>query len=126
MPNYLISASDDAVILRNFEGQIVRYQSQDQPATIDPTNTRGVSALLQGTKSVLIPEGSERMIRRKRRAAQAAAEEQIAAKDLHADSDLRSGGCGSSGEDESSSLLAEPPLLSLGIRNGLRSEVESE
>ena len=76
---------------------------------------------------MLIPEGSERMIRRKRRAAQAAAEEQIAAKDLHADSDLRSGGCGSSsGEDESSSLLAEPPLLSLGIRNGLRSEVESE
>src|SRR5947199_2601651 len=27
MPNYLISASDDAVILRNFQGMLVRYQA---------------------------------------------------------------------------------------------------
>jgi lysine 2,3-aminomutase len=64
MPNYLISAGDDAVVLRNFEGQIVRYQAQDKPNTIEPTVTRGVSSLLQGTRSVIVPEGSERMARR--------------------------------------------------------------
>jgi lysine 2,3-aminomutase len=63
-PNYLISASDDAVVLRNFEGQIVRYQAQDKPSTIEPTITRGVSSLLQGTRTVIVPEGSERMARR--------------------------------------------------------------
>jgi lysine 2,3-aminomutase len=64
MPNYLISAGEDAVVLRNFEGQIVRYQAQDKPTTVEQTETRGVSALLQGSKSVIIPEGSERMARR--------------------------------------------------------------
>ena len=65
MPNYLLSASDDAVILRNFEGMLVRYQAEDKPQTAQPTATRGVSALLQGTKSALVPEGSERMARRR-------------------------------------------------------------
>ncbi len=65
MPNYLLSASDDAVILRNFEGLIVRYQAEDRPTTAQPTTTRGVSALLQGTKTALIPENSERMKRRR-------------------------------------------------------------
>jgi lysine 2,3-aminomutase len=64
MPNYVISASDDAVVLRNFEGMLVRYQAEDKPNTVQPTATRGVSALLQGTKSVLMPENSERMARR--------------------------------------------------------------
>ena len=31
MPNYLVSASDDAVVLRNFEGMLVRYQAEDKP-----------------------------------------------------------------------------------------------
>jgi len=65
MPNYLVSASDDAVILRNYEGLLVRYQAEDKPQTVQPTATRGVSALLQGTKSALVPEGSERMARRR-------------------------------------------------------------
>lgn len=65
MPNYLLSASDDAVILRNYEGMIVRYQAEDRPATVQPTVTRGVSALLQGSRSALIPENSERMARRR-------------------------------------------------------------
>ena len=65
MPNYLISASDDAVVLRNFEGMLVRYQAEDRPTTIQPTETRGVSALLQGTKTALIPEHNERMDRRR-------------------------------------------------------------
>jgi len=66
MPNYLISASDDAVVLRNYEGMLVRYQAEDRAtAATRPTPSRGVSALLQGTKSVLMPENSERMARRK-------------------------------------------------------------
>jgi lysine 2,3-aminomutase len=64
MPNYLVSASNDAVVLRNFEGMLVRYQAEDKPNTVQPIKTRGVSALLQGTKSVLMPENNERMARR--------------------------------------------------------------
>lgn len=64
MPNYLVSASDDAVVLRNYEGMLVRYQAQDKPNTIEPTLTRGVSSLLQGTRSAIIPEGNERLARR--------------------------------------------------------------
>jgi lysine 2,3-aminomutase len=64
MPNYLVSASDDAVVLRNFEGMLVRYQAEDKAQTVQQTRTRGVSSLLQGTKSALIPENSERMARR--------------------------------------------------------------
>jgi lysine 2,3-aminomutase len=65
MPNYLVSASDDAVVLRNFEGMLVRYQAEDKPNTIKPTPTRGVSSLLTGSKTVLMPENSERMTRRR-------------------------------------------------------------
>jgi len=64
MPNYLVSASNDAVVLRNFEGMLVRYQAEDKPATVLKTQTRGVSALLQGTESALIPQNNERMARR--------------------------------------------------------------
>src|SRR5439155_16062694 len=64
MPNYLVSASNDAVVLRNYEGMLVRYQAEDKPNTVQPTATRGVSALLQGTKSALMPENNERMARR--------------------------------------------------------------
>jgi lysine 2,3-aminomutase len=67
MPNYLVSASDDAVILRNYEGMIVRYQAEDKPQTVERTATRGVSSLIQGSKSVLIPENNERMKRRRMR-----------------------------------------------------------
>jgi lysine 2,3-aminomutase len=64
MPNYLVSASDDAVILRNYEGLLIRYQAEDKPATVKRTATRGVSALLTGEKSALIPDGTERLARR--------------------------------------------------------------
>jgi lysine 2,3-aminomutase len=67
MPNYVISASDDAVVLRNYEGMLVRYQAEDKPNTAQPTATRGVSALLQGTQTALMPENSERMARRRQR-----------------------------------------------------------
>jgi len=65
MPNYVVSASDDAVVLRNYEGMLVRYQAEDKPLqNSNPVRTRGVSSLLQGSKSVLVPENSERMVRR--------------------------------------------------------------
>lgn len=65
MPNYLVSASDDAVVLRNFEGMLIRYQAEDKATTVQTTPTQGVSALLQGSGTALIPENTERMTRRK-------------------------------------------------------------
>jgi lysine 2,3-aminomutase len=67
MPNYLLSMSDDVVILRNYEGLVIRYQAEDKPATTELTRTRGVSGLLQGDNTVLIPQNNERMARRKPR-----------------------------------------------------------
>jgi lysine 2,3-aminomutase len=63
----MVSMSDDAVILRNYEGMLIRYQAEDKPQTINPTATRGVSGLLQADRTALIPEGNERMARRKPR-----------------------------------------------------------
>jgi lysine 2,3-aminomutase len=65
LPNYLVSASDDAVVLRNYEGMLVRYQAEDKPQSIAPTQTRGVSGLIQGDTTCLVPEGNVRMARRK-------------------------------------------------------------
>ncbi|MBX9578923.1 MAG: lysine 2,3-aminomutase, partial [Gemmataceae bacterium] len=67
MPNYLVSMSDDAVVLRNYEGLLIRYQAEDKPAAAAAaTATRGVSGLLQGDKTALVPEGNERMARRRK------------------------------------------------------------
>lgn len=66
MPNYLVSMSDDAVVLRNYEGMLVRYQAEDKPGTTKPTSSRGVSNLLQGTRTALVPEGNDRMARRRK------------------------------------------------------------
>lgn len=66
MPNYLVSSSDDAVILRNYEGLLIRYQAEDKPLTHKPPmKTRGVSSLLQGDRTALVPENTERLQRRK-------------------------------------------------------------
>lgn len=73
MPNYMVSMSNDSVVLRNYEGMLIRYQAEDKPASTEPTMTRGVSSLLQGSRSALIPEGNERIARR-RRAAEHASE----------------------------------------------------
>jgi lysine 2,3-aminomutase len=64
MPNYLVSASDDAVVLRNYEGMLVRYQAEDKSPTVQADHTQGVSALMNGAKTVLMPENNERMNRR--------------------------------------------------------------
>ena len=65
LPNYLVSASDDCVILRNYEGMLVRFQAEDKEPTTKPTANRGVSQLIQGTQTALVPPGSERMERRR-------------------------------------------------------------
>jgi lysine 2,3-aminomutase len=65
MPNYLVSASDDAVVLRNYEGMLIRYQAEDKPTTAKAARTRGVSELLQGSKTALVPENTERLKRRR-------------------------------------------------------------
>ncbi len=65
MPNYLVSASDNAVILRNYEGLLFRYSPEDRPEAADSGyGTLGVSSLLSGTRDVLIPDGTPRMARR--------------------------------------------------------------
>ena len=70
MPNYLVSASDNAVVLRNYEGLLFRYAPEDRPETADAGYaTLGVSSLLSGTRDVLIPEGTPRMARRTDQAA---------------------------------------------------------
>jgi lysine 2,3-aminomutase len=97
MPNYMVSMSDDAVVLRNYEGMLVRYQAEDKPNTITPTPTRGVSSLIQGSRTSLTPEGTERLARRKRIQAERAAAE---------------GGCGSAaGEDGDLRGLVPLPTL---------------
>jgi lysine 2,3-aminomutase len=65
LPNYLVSASDDCVVLRNYEGMLVRYQAEDKKTTTRPTANRGVSQLIQGTTDAMIPADSERMERRR-------------------------------------------------------------
>ena len=64
-PNYLLSASADSVVLRNYEGMIVHYRPTGaEPATAPPVATQGVSALLQGQAEALVPEGNPRHARR--------------------------------------------------------------
>ncbi|MGG1575910.1 lysine 2,3-aminomutase [Fictibacillus sp. NRS-1165] len=77
-PNYLISQSPDKVILRNFEGVITSYPEpqnykagladeyfnetmgiKEQPAAI------GITALMKDEKSNIVPEGLNRLDRRK-------------------------------------------------------------
>ena len=64
MPNYLVSASDNAVILRNYEGLLFRYAPEDEPNQNGQYASIGVSSLLGGGRDVLIPDGTPRMARR--------------------------------------------------------------
>lgn len=74
MPNYVISASEQAVVLRNYEGMVFRYSPEDQhgvrPLIVETT---GVSNLLSGDGQKLLPAGVARMERRRLRAEVAAA-----------------------------------------------------
>jgi lysine 2,3-aminomutase len=68
MPNYLLSSSDDAVVLRNFEGMIFRYSPEDKAKQAEPIPSDGVSGVLSGGAKPLIPPGSPRQLRRKKKA----------------------------------------------------------
>lgn len=97
MPNYLVSASDDAVVLRNYEGMLVRYQAEDKPTTVQSTATRGVSSLVSGNRSVIMPEHNERMARRRLHVISNHDEDAAASGNGHANGH-RNGCCGG-GED---------------------------
>lgn len=69
MPNYLISASNDSVVLRNYEGMMIHYHPTGAPPEPHATvETQGVSGLLEGRDEALIPEGNPRLLRRRARA----------------------------------------------------------
>jgi lysine 2,3-aminomutase len=71
-PNYLISASDNALVLRNYEGVIFRYTPEDK-AAVDWAQTvphdsippEGVSAVLGGDGQPLVPPSGARQSRRR-------------------------------------------------------------
>jgi len=111
MPNYLVSASDDAVVLRNYEGMLVRYQAEDKPTTNEPTATRGVSALLQGDKSALMPEHNERMARRRRLKV-------LAKREAALMEEASAGGCCGSGSGPAPEPVQE--LIPLGTSRAFR------
>ncbi|SIO03961.1 L-lysine 2,3-aminomutase [Singulisphaera sp. GP187] len=68
MPNYLLSATNDSVVLRNYEGVIVNYHPTGEPPLKQAAVvTQGVSALLEGQAEVLVPEGNPRLLRRRAR-----------------------------------------------------------
>jgi lysine 2,3-aminomutase len=68
MPNYLLSASEDSVVLRNYEGLIFRYapEHRDEPQA-QTYESLGVSNLLGGSQAPLVPAGNRRLARRKQR-----------------------------------------------------------
>jgi lysine 2,3-aminomutase len=73
MPNYLVSASDRAVVLRNYEGLLFRYAPEDRvDGGGDHYPSLGVSNLLSGNAGALVPEGTPRYQRRQQQAEEAA------------------------------------------------------
>ena len=82
MPNYLLSASDDAVVLRNYEGVIVKYdpdgrirKNKNGNSYNNPRNGKyreapsvEISGLLESDETSLIPHGLPRAQRRRRTA----------------------------------------------------------
>jgi lysine 2,3-aminomutase len=80
MPNYLVSASEDAVILRNYEGMLFRYAPKPETTGPEGIMSVGVSGILSGSsRGRLVPEGTPRFERRREReaAAEAAGDELV-------------------------------------------------
>jgi lysine 2,3-aminomutase len=74
-PTYLVSASDNAVVLRNYEGMLFRYSPEDRPDTASAGySSIGVSSLLSGTRTALVPDGTPRFERREQHAASSSCE----------------------------------------------------
>jgi lysine 2,3-aminomutase len=68
MPNYLLSASENAIVLRNYEGVIFRYEPEDKPAEATATSSQGVSAMLSGDSKPLVHPSTPRQVRRQNKA----------------------------------------------------------
>ncbi|HVX63005.1 MAG TPA: KamA family radical SAM protein [Pirellulales bacterium] len=69
MPNYLVSAAENAVVLRNYEGLLFRYAPEDKDGGQQTRyESLGVSSLLGGQRTLLMPEGNRRMARRQENA----------------------------------------------------------
>lgn len=76
-PNYLISQSEDKVVLRNYEGIMTVYQEpenkQSRCKNCDSDCSRrqftysGVASLLSGEQSILVPKGNLRENRRQKK-----------------------------------------------------------
>jgi lysine 2,3-aminomutase len=65
-PNYLVSASESSVVLRNYEGLIFRYDPRGGlPAPSGQYDAIGVSGLLAGQRQSLVPEETPRIQRRR-------------------------------------------------------------
>jgi lysine 2,3-aminomutase len=115
MPNYVITASDDAVVLRNYEGMLVRYQAEDKTPTVQPTTSRGVSSLLQGERTALVPENSERMARRQRHRLTSSSEQSHPEQDApHEHAGHGNGCCGESNGHDSRAVLLSLDVLPTG------------
>ncbi len=67
MPNYMLSSSDDAVILRNYEGMIFRYAPEDKASAATPVESIGVSKVLSCAGKPLVPADNPRHERRKKK-----------------------------------------------------------
>jgi lysine 2,3-aminomutase len=65
MPNYVLSASDDAVILRNYEGMIFKYAPEDKPVEAKAIESQGVSRVLSGDGRPIVPAETPRQVRRR-------------------------------------------------------------
>jgi lysine 2,3-aminomutase len=64
MPNYMLSASNDTVVLRNYEGMIFKYAPEDKPAEREPIESIGVSRVLSGDGKPIVPADTPRQARR--------------------------------------------------------------
>ena len=106
MPNYLISAADNAVVLRNYEGMIFRYAPEDKPSETlagdsSRTASQGVSDVLSGSGKPLVPPSSPRQKRRRQKTL-----EQVQVEILSTDSlivSAKSTGPTKNGQDKSKS-----------------------
>jgi lysine 2,3-aminomutase len=64
MPNYLMSASPERVVLRNFEGAIFSYADVGTHASVSDAPADSVSDLASGKSQRLIPQGQTHYERR--------------------------------------------------------------
>ena len=75
MPNYLLSAAPDRVVLRNFEGTIFSYPDGKTASTTSDAQATSVSDLATGKSQRLIPQGQPHYERREAAAVERSFEE---------------------------------------------------